>query len=111
MAEKLKTEVVIGGKVVTISGYESEAYMQKVALYINQKIQELDVIRELRYLPADLKQILIQINIADELMKIKEQTEQLEADLRRKEDELSEIKQELVAAQMKLEKLEGKKKR
>ena len=35
MALKSDTEVIIGGKVYTISGYESEEYMQKVASYIN----------------------------------------------------------------------------
>ena len=31
MAEKTSAEVVIGGKVYTLSGYESEEYLQKVA--------------------------------------------------------------------------------
>ena len=31
-------EVVIGGKVITLSGSESEEYIQKVASYINSKI-------------------------------------------------------------------------
>ena len=33
-------EVVIGGKVITLSGNESEEYIQKVASYINNKISE-----------------------------------------------------------------------
>ena len=34
------TEVIIGGKVLTMSGHESEEYMQKVASYINNKLNE-----------------------------------------------------------------------
>ena len=35
MAVKTDTEVIIGGRVLTLSGYESEEYLQKVASYIN----------------------------------------------------------------------------
>ena len=31
MATKNDAEVIIGGKVITLSGYESEEYLQKVA--------------------------------------------------------------------------------
>ena len=40
MSPKTDTEVIIGGKVFTLSGYESEDYMQKIASYINNKIIE-----------------------------------------------------------------------
>ena len=40
MSPKTDTEVIIGGKVFTLSGYESEDYMQKIASYINGKITE-----------------------------------------------------------------------
>ena len=42
MAEKKVIKVLIGGKVMTMSGYESEEYMQRVASYINSKIEEYD---------------------------------------------------------------------
>ena len=41
MAVKNKTQVLIGGKIVTLSGYESEEYLQKVANYMNSKLTEL----------------------------------------------------------------------
>ena len=40
MAVKTDTEVIIGGRVLTLSGYESEEYLQKVASYINNKLTE-----------------------------------------------------------------------
>ena len=40
MSVKTDTEVIIGGKVFTLSGYESEEYLQKVASYINNKTAE-----------------------------------------------------------------------
>ena len=42
MSEKSSAEVIIGGKVYTLSGYEGEEYLQKVAAYINNKINEFD---------------------------------------------------------------------
>lgn len=38
MSSKTDTEVIIGGKVFTLCGYESEEYLQKVASYINNKL-------------------------------------------------------------------------
>ena len=40
MSSKIDTEVIIGGKVFTLSGYESEEDLQKVASYINNKVNE-----------------------------------------------------------------------
>ena len=37
MASKTDVQVLLGGKVYTLSGYESEEYLQKIALYINNK--------------------------------------------------------------------------
>ena len=41
MAVKNTAQVVIGGKIITLGGYESEEYFQKVASYINNKMSEL----------------------------------------------------------------------
>ena len=40
MSTKTETEVMIGGKVFTLSGNESEEYLQRVAIYINNKLAE-----------------------------------------------------------------------
>lgn len=42
MAAKKDIQVLIGGKIYTLSGYESEEYLQKIALYINNKMEEMD---------------------------------------------------------------------
>ena len=41
MSAKTNAEVVIDGKVYTLSGYEEPEYLQKVAAYINSKINEI----------------------------------------------------------------------
>ena len=40
ISSKNSTEVLIGGKVFTLSGFESEEYLQKVSTYLNHKIAE-----------------------------------------------------------------------
>ena len=46
MSSKNKTEVLIAGKIFTLSWYESEEYLQKVATYINNKIAEFKKLDE-----------------------------------------------------------------
>ena len=48
MASRTDTEVIIGGKVYTLSGYESEEYLQRVASYINNKTNEYEKMEHLR---------------------------------------------------------------
>ena len=106
MAEKTDTEVLIGGRVFTLSGYESEEYLQKIALYINNKINEFDSMEDYRRFPTDMKATLLQLNIADDYFKAKKQISLLEEDLAAKEKELYDLKHELVSAQIKLESTE-----
>ena len=69
MAVKTDTEVIIGGKVFTLSGYESEEYLQKVASYINNKISEYSKLDSFRRQPVDRQNVLLQLNIADDYFK------------------------------------------
>ena len=40
------TEVLIGGKVYTLSGFEGEEYLQKVSSYLNHKITECTTVKD-----------------------------------------------------------------
>ena len=42
MAGKNTAQVVIGGKVITLGGYESSDYLHKVANYMNGKLEEFN---------------------------------------------------------------------
>ena len=106
MSPKTDTEVIIGGKVFTLSGYESEDYMQKIASYINGKITEYGKLDGFRRQPLDKQNILLQLNIADDYFKAKKQISILEEELQGKEKELYDLKHELISAQIKLENAE-----
>jgi len=106
MAAKNDTEVIIGGKVLRLSGYESEEYLQKVAAYINGKITEYNRIENFRRSPVDTQNVLLQLNIADDYFKAKKQIALLEEELSAKEKELYDLKHELIASQIKFDNAE-----
>ena len=106
MSVKTDTEVIIGGKVFTLSGYESEEYLQKVASYINNKMSEYNKVDSFRRQPLDTQNVLMQLNIADDYFKAKKQISLLEDEIQGKEKELYNLKHELIAAQIKLENTE-----
>lgn len=106
MTSKTDTEVIIGGKIFTLSGYESEEYLQRVASYINSKIDEYSKLDGFRRQPLDTQNVLLQLNIADDYFKAKRQITMLEEEIQAKEKELYDLKHELIAAQIKLENTE-----
>ena len=106
MSSKTDTEVIIGGKVFTLSGYESEEYLQKVASYINNKITEYNKNESFKRLTLDMQNVLLQLNIADDYFKAKKQINIPEEEIQTKEKELYNLKHELIASQIKLENTE-----
>lgn len=106
MAIKTDTEVIIGGKVFTLSGYESEEYLQRVASYINNKLSEYSKLDAFRRQPFDRQCVLMELNIADDYFKARKQVSLLEDELKAKEKELYDLKHELIASQIKLENTE-----
>ena len=103
MSSKNKTEVLIDGKIYTLSGYESEEYLQRVATYINNKLAELKKLDGYARLSQVLKSILLELNVADDYFKAKNQVEMVEEELAQKDQELYDLKHELISTQIKLE--------
>ena len=103
MSSKNKTEVLIDGKIYTLSGYESEEYLQRVATYINNKLAELKKLDGYARLSQELKSILLELNVADDYFKAKNQVELVEDELAQKDQDLYDLKHELISTQIKLE--------
>lgn len=106
LAQKMGKRVMIGGKVFTLSGNESEEYLQRVAIYINNKLAEYNKIESYRKQSVDSKNVLLQLNIADDYFQAKKKISKLEEELERKEKELYDLKHELISTQIKLESTE-----
>ena len=105
MSTKNTTQVLIDGKIIKLSGYESEEYLQKVAAYINGKIAEFSQMGGYNRLSTETKQTLLSLNIADDYFKAKSQAEFFEGDAQDKDKELYDLKHDLVALQIQIDAL------
>ena len=103
MSSKNYVDVIIDGKIYNIGGFESEAYLQKVATYINNMIQDFKQNESYRMQNMDMQRILLEINIANDYFKAKKQADMLEGDLELKQKEVYDLKRELIVSDSKAE--------
>lgn len=103
MGARNETEVVIDGKSLTISGFESREYLQEVAAYINGKLADFRKSDSFRRMDRDSQNLMIEINMADDYFKAKKMADDLEADEASKDKEIYDLKHDLISAQIKLD--------
>lgn len=106
MNRQVDVDVVINGKKYTLSGYEGSEYLQKVANYLNAKYDEFKQQSSYRYMDNDMKNVLMNLNIADDYFKLKDQMKDHESDSNVKSNEIFDLKHEIIALQTKLEAME-----
>ena len=102
--KKNDTEVIINNKRYTLSGFESEEYLQKIASFINSKINDLKQQDAYKTMDSEMKAVLLEINLADEYFKLKRQYDESEDDSDSKSNEIYSLKHEIMSLQTKLEK-------
>ena len=100
---KIDIPVVINGKVYTLSGYEGEDYLQNVATYINNKIAECKTSEEYRRMNTEYQGVLLALNIADDYFKAKARADEAGNDNTDKEQQLYELRHEVIESQIKHE--------
>lgn len=100
MAKKNTAEVLINGKVYTISGYESTEYLHKVASYLNEMEEEITKTEGYRRLTSEEKQLLKNMNLADVYFKANDAKEKLEREMEHKDKEIYSLKHDLIDAKM-----------
>ncbi len=106
MAKKNAAEVLVNGKAYTITGYESTAYLHKVATYLNEMEEQVSQTEGYRRLSSDEKQLMKNMNLADAYFKASDARDRLERETEQKEQEIYDLKHDLIDAQMEKEKLE-----
>ena len=79
MGVKNDIDITIGGKTFTLSGVESEEYLREVAAYLNTKIKEFSEDSSYWRLPNDLRNVMLQFNLADDYFKEHSRVSALEA--------------------------------
>lgn len=106
MATKNVAEVVIAGKILKITGYESTEYLHQIATHINEKIGEFERLEGYRLHSSEQKHIMLYMNLADDYFKTRYQAEEQKAALELKEKEMYSLKHDLIECQMAKESLE-----
>ena len=76
-SEKNYTEVCIDGRIYTLGGQEEEAYLQKVASYLNDKIGTMRAKSGFSRMNPDYQMLMLQLNVADDYFKAYQQLEKL----------------------------------
>lgn len=103
MAQKNDIKVVINNKVYTLSGQESEDYLQNVATYINGKIAECQSSEVYRRFNAEYQNVLLALNIADDYFKAKDQVNQMLTEDDDKDKQIYDLRHEVIEVQIKYE--------
>lgn len=101
--KKRKMEVIIDGKVYTLAGEESEEYMQRIASYVNNKMQELKAVPSYKKLSKDMQGILLALNISDDLYKTKEVVQMVKEEYDRKDKMIYDMTQQLTQEKLQAE--------
>ena len=104
MADMNETQVIIAGKVLTLTGYETAEYTQKVANYINKKMDECRNAVSFRSQNKETQMLLVALNIADDYMKIAEKLIENEQLIKDKDKEIYNLKHDIVTTQSRLDK-------
>ncbi len=96
---------MINGKVYTISGYESTAYLHKVATYLNEMEEQISQTENYNLLSQDEKQLLKNMNLADLYFKAEETRGTLEQQAEQKDREIYSLKHDLIDVRMENDRL------
>lgn len=106
MNDKNYVDVLIGGKIYTLGGIADDSYLQQVAAYINNKIKVLETQTGYHKQQADMKQMMVMLNLADDYFAMKKEAEEAQSKYDGQETEFYTMKRELVDMRMKVEALE-----
>ncbi len=101
--KKNDVEVVINGKQYTLCGEESSEYLQKIASHINEKYAEFKEHDSYGRLDADMKNILLAINLSDDYYKSQETVQELRSEKADIEKEIFDMKHKMISLQAELE--------
>jgi cell division protein ZapA len=99
-------QVVINKKVYQLSGAESEEYLQKLARYIDRKMQELAEASGYDKMTSEYQNLLLALNLADDYFKCRDEVEHMDKEAADRDRQLFEMKHELIDRKIQCESLE-----
>lgn len=90
--EKIRVTVRIAGKDYTMSGYDKEDYVRRVAMYVDRKLQELSMATRM---PMQDVSVLTAVTIADDMLKAQDEVSRLRRELEETRAQLEKTENEL----------------
>lgn len=108
MNTKNDVEVIINGKQYTISGYESSDYLQRIATHINDKYAEFKQEEGYGRLDADMRNILLAINLSDDFYKAQQSIQELQKEKEDLEKEIFNMKHDMIEMKAQIDEKEKK---
>lgn len=87
--EKIRTTVRVAGKEYTIASFDNEAHVQRVAGYVDRKMNELSLATRLP--PAQLA-VLVAMNVTDDMLKAHDEIERLRKELGMAREEMDALR-------------------
>lgn len=96
--EKIRTTVKIAGKEYTMTSYDSEEYVRRVARYVDRKMTELSLATRL---PTNSLAVLTALNIADDMLKAHDEITRTRKELDQTREQLESLRAELTALRKK----------
>ncbi|MFI3237483.1 MAG: cell division protein ZapA [Lachnospiraceae bacterium] len=100
MIARNKVTITLSDKTYDLVGNESQAYLNMVAQYIENKYEEFHKNPTFKLQAIDMQHVLLELNIADDYFKSKEKVSMQLRELADKEKQLIELKRQLVEAQI-----------
>lgn len=86
--EKIRTTVKVAGKDYTITSYDSQEHVQRVAAYVDRKISEMNMATRL---PAQDLAVLAAMNATDDMLKARDEIRRLRKELGEAREQIEEM--------------------
>lgn len=102
MNRKTDVEIEVNGNKLVLSGFESEEYLHKIMNYIADRTNEIKNIDGYSMLSADVKHLLLDVNLTDDYFKVKQRLDELLDVSDEQIDAVGTLKRELVSKEQQL---------
>ena len=86
--DKIRTTVRVAGKEYTIASYDSQEHVQRVAAFVDRKMNELNLATRL---PAAQLAVLTAMNVTDDMLKAQDEVRRLRKELGETREQLEQL--------------------
>ena len=86
--DKIRTTVRVAGKEYTIARYDSQEHVQRVAAFVDRKMNELNLATRL---PAAQLAVLTAMNVTDDMLKAQDEVRRLRKELGETREQLEKL--------------------